>query len=75
MGKCENVTNEIVFVMDYLMEMLPDTIVYSLELYVKKINNTKSDRDKNWYNAMCILSSNTMIYTCYFKKSIVYRFN
>ena len=36
MGKCENVTNEIVFVMDYLMEMYNFTIVSFHFLLIKK---------------------------------------
>ena len=36
MGMCENVTNEIVFVMDYLMEMYNFTIVSFHFLLIKK---------------------------------------
>ena len=36
MGKCENVTNVIVFVMDYLMEMYNFTIVSFHFLLIKK---------------------------------------
>ena len=36
MGKCVNVTNEIVFVMDYLMEMYNFTIVSFHFLLIKK---------------------------------------
>ena len=36
MGKCENVWNEIVFVMDYLMEMYNFTIVSFHFLLIKK---------------------------------------
>ena len=38
-------------------------------LCLKKIKNIQSDRDV--HNAMCILSSVTMLYICYFKKIFI----